>query len=31
MNLYLSKGIGIVRYEFQNGHIWQLKSHFINK
>jgi hypothetical protein len=31
MNFYMAKGIGIVRFEYQNGHIWQLKSHFINK
>lgn len=30
MKIYLSRGVGIVRYEYQNGHIWQLKSHFIN-
>jgi hypothetical protein len=31
MKFYLSRGIGIVRFEFQNGDIWQLKSHHINK
>jgi hypothetical protein len=30
IKIYLSRGVGIVRDEYQNGHIWQLKSHFIN-
>jgi hypothetical protein len=30
MKIYLSRGVGIVRFEYQNGHVWQLKSHFIN-
>ncbi len=31
MKFYMSRGIGIVRYEYQNGDIWQLKSHYINR
>lgn len=30
MNIYFSRGIGLVRYEYQNGDVWQLKSYYIN-